>query len=230
MTFKFLNIALPSLIMGASCYIGATNAALIDTNNGTFIDTSTNLEWLDITDANSYTYGDLQIALQDGGALEDWTLSDEETFDVIIEQAFRNVSGIMYDGYSLYEYTFNMEDKCNNNSAPFIPSSCSTDWNQWYANLGIMGSIHESEYNLIQIENILTLPLVTSANSFNATTIKLWHNGDTNQIKRVTNSTYDNDTIYQYGLFKAATVVPEPSTLAVFALGLCGLAARRFKK
>ena len=30
--------------------------------------------------------------------------------------------------------------------------------------------------------------------------------------------------------FEPSTEVPEPSTLAVFALGLMGLAARRFKK
>ncbi|WP_246129079.1 PEP-CTERM sorting domain-containing protein [Colwellia demingiae] len=43
-------------------------------------------------------------------------------------------------------------------------------------------------------------------------------------------STYWDDDFVSWSLSYNSTPVPEPSTLAIFALGIMGLAARRFKK
>ena len=52
---------------------------------------------------------------------------------------------------------------------------------------------------------------------------------DSNATWIWTSKAYDDNNVY-FSAAITATDVPEPSTLAIFALGLMGLVSRRFKK
>ena len=54
MTFKFLKSTLVGLILSTSCLVNVANAGIIDTANDSFIDTSTEIEWMDFGINNQY--------------------------------------------------------------------------------------------------------------------------------------------------------------------------------
>jgi len=89
MNFKFFNYALITISLSISCLI-TTNAfaSLIDTNDNSFVDTATNLEWMDFGVNNIHTFNYVASQLDEGEVYEGWRLATIGETLTLWENAF----------------------------------------------------------------------------------------------------------------------------------------------
>ena len=70
MKFKFLKTTFTGIVLSISCLVNMANAdvILIDTDNDSFIDMNTGLEWMDFGINNNHTYNFVASQLGEGGS------------------------------------------------------------------------------------------------------------------------------------------------------------------
>jgi hypothetical protein len=211
-----------------------SNAGLItDTNNNSFIDEATGIEWMDFGVNNQYTYNEVVSLLGEGLQFSGWRLPTEREALDLWYNAFQDFPSSFYTNYrrdGLYNDTYLHGGTLNSRyTYDGDPKPYFSPWDEEFDAMGFnsvwrAGTEQQQKISqglfLNSEGNIATLKYtnITHANendwvsSYGAT-------GQQNMLKgRI-------DTSYSAMLMK----VPEPSTLAIFALGVMGLVSRRLK-
>jgi len=219
MKFKFLQAAVIGLMLSV-CNIA--NAGIINTTNSSFIDNTTNLEWMDFGVNNQFTYNYVAGQLSTGGVYDGWSLATEDQVITLWNNMFYSLVGYTASSVGTYLSLKDIQNNLNVTTGMYE--------NTWQYLTQIIGANLTSSYN---IESIGLFKTNTDRISFAQIKIA---NEDYNFSSRagIYNPTSANaflssrvDNKYSTFLVKnvlSTTSVPEPSTLAIFALGLMGLA------
>jgi len=231
MKLKFLQAAVAGLMLSACSF---ANATLI-THNGYTLDTDTKIvsngviEWLQWTETKNESINSSLATFSSDG----WTLSSNaQMFGLFADFGFsttgslESVSVIEYgsyiggsdtDSYDLFLALFGA-----NEIADGIASYGTGDDGR----LGVHAYFGDDENN----NGFFQRASVLSDNLFNGTE----ENAPFSQLSAEDffNTANDREFYTSVALVRnvSSTSVPEPSTLAIFALGIMGLSARRFKK
>jgi len=207
------------------------NAGLIDTSESSFIDETTSLEWMDFGINNRDTYDFVTGQLEAGQAYEGWRLATRD------------------EVYDMYANTFLVLDADVVSPLDSIGRSSVGDGRNepvsvldsifavmGYNTLRQEGSPFELRWatGLFQGGDGLSLfQTYDVVGSFE----KKFSNDSVNFYNHRNFDSYSDSTslVYSTMLIKNdvlgnSTTVPEPSTLAIFAFGMFGLASRKFKK
>ncbi len=201
MKFKFLTVVFAGLLISTSCLVNVANAGLITVN-----------EWHDTSDGY--------------GGLKQSNFSDDIFYAVSLTGIFNNTDTYeMINGYRLAtesEYTTAWAAR------DFVNGDFLTDTTVWpYYNQG--GWSGYTWNGIIRYEFLFSDSLTTGL-STHAGTSEGYTAAWATKYKQ---SYTPNDPLISnwagFVLIKTQEV-PEPSTLAIFALGIIGLASRRFKK
>lgn len=222
------------VLAGALTISTAANAALIvDTNNDSFIDTSTGLEWMDfgITNNQSFDYVSSQLVV--GGVYEGWRLPNVEE----VLAMWWNIGDL--DNYTPdYSFTDSRIDR-----RYFAADDLNNDTNTESAFDQVFSIIG---YNKVQPYGS-TGEKFTSYGFFEGTDSLSWlryenytmHPGVPDRIiyrddQNINSERSTTNELYSTLLVKAdsssSTEVSEPSSLAVFGLAGLLLAGRRFSR
>lgn len=204
MKFKFLKAAFAGLVFTVSSSVYAE--LMIDTANDSFIDTTTGLEWMDFgvnTSYSSYEVASLLTTTFSG-----WSLATEVQVVEMWGNAFEDIATATngnFDKIQLLWYIANTDQAQNDFDAVF----------------DIMGARWDSNVEVSFYD--------TGGDFAGYVEVK---NGGGAKVN-TGNHDYGNNTIAYYGTMlvrEGAVDVPEPAAFAIFALGMIGLATRRFKK
>lgn len=234
MKFKFLKVAIAGLIMAVG---GFANAGLIsDTNNDSFIDDTTGLEWMDFGINNHLTYNQVAAELEVGGLYYGWEIGESLQVETLFRNAFIGLGEtLMYDSPSHIE---------------LIDGAGAFD-NVWSGILKKMGIRYEEKPWFLPLQ-LRFASLLENDTTFGRLNLLIF-TGVSYYSIRDDNFTYSDNTRHPFWrmppplvgyvgprdwsstlmstlLVRSTVEVPEPSTLAIFALGIIGLASRRFEK
>ncbi|MFT7109657.1 MAG: hypothetical protein ACI843_001319 [Psychrobacter glaciei] len=213
-----------------------SNAGLItDTNNNSFIDEATGIEWMDFGVNNVMTFREVSDELQRGGIYEGWSIASETQVMALWHELYFSTAETFY-AYRFFAYTSNnplWEDYLSImgfNELRQDPANLMRD------SLGIflgddsnlkIATYHEDIF-LSNVEAHASLmdfyeelpPLCYDVSC------GPYPNGYAQQNEERANLSY-----LGYSTLLVRNVsVPEPSTLTIFAMGIIGLVSRRFKK
>lgn len=206
MNWKMLKVTLAGLILSVSVF---ANAGLIPFGIQTDIDTSvlTDNGW-DLNFQSAWGSQDAHdYDMFAGIALDDY---------VFIGAVYAGTSNIAVGAAILYsdllEYTFGNSTNVSNGAAWYFRE----DYSMGFADIGESISLSSAD---------------TYSDSGDLSKLS-WHmQNNYTAGYRVGNYTSNNSGVYEKVVFTTSAIeVPEPSTLAIFALGIMGLASRRFKK
>ena len=212
MKLKLLNIALVSLVLSVSCLTNVANAGLI--KNGNIItDTDTGLDWYALTATTGNSYNTMSSLLSDSNSI-----------------------------YFGYEYaSFQQLESLWQNAgyitaiAPLVSigNNTTTNATDILALNNLMGLFGQTGtnccarssgiYNAISGNSRLIWDWLPDAGGSGIT-----YTGITTSPSAITWA--PRNDIGHWLIKETPTDVPEPSTLAIFALGIIGLASRRFNK
>ena len=230
MKFKTLKITLAGIILFITCLVNVVNAEVIkiDTDNDSFIDTSTNLEWMDFGINNNYSYNSVVSELGSGGIYSEWRLASKDEVYNMWALAFLNVGANFEDKDYYGIEQFRAQDGKNTFGSVFTGITQIMGYN------GIHGA---GEIN----EHVAAVGLFQGSNGISY--VNNWTYSDEHGISnrddvsalvdhgnlerwRTDNSVYWSTMLVK----KEITEVPNPISLAVFTLGFMGLGICRFKK
>jgi len=212
MKFKFLNIILAGFILSASCLVNISNAGLItDTDNNSFIDETTGLEWMDFGVNNSHTFDQVKGLLSTTYA--GWTLATQTEVLTLWHNAFADDattisisdSGARYADYRVFTTVGRLAYK----DIYVKMGDRKYDMLGWFED--DTGSLSYTYYNVSGIPTLNTL---------------VYGRGINYDAERDKSGSANSTMLVRTSLES----VPEPSTLAIFALGILGLVSRRLKK
>jgi hypothetical protein len=206
MNTKFLKAALVSVVLSVS---GFANAGLIPFGIQTDIDTST---------------------LTNNG----WSLNFQSDWGSLAAHDYEMFAGIALDEYvfigALDRNTSNIALGAAVRLSDLLNYTTGNNTNNhngasWYFRNG-------SAMGFAAIGETVNLYSADISNDDGSLSKLSWHMHDWSTAGfRVGNMFDNNSENFEKVVFRAsATDVPEPSTLAIFALGMIGLASRRFKK
>ena len=87
---KFINVKITfvGIVLFISCLFNVANAEIIDTTNDSFIDINTDLEWMDFGVNNHLTYDEVISLLGEGGLYEEWSLATAEQVYTMMANTF----------------------------------------------------------------------------------------------------------------------------------------------
>lgn len=204
MNVKVLKAALAGLVLSVS---GFANAGLIQSDylnsgdNLSVLDTASNIEWLDLSVSTSWSFSNWNSLVQQGNG---WRLATNSEVVNLFNTAFPTYAAI-YGGTG---YVDTNDVNLIQNFIDFQTLFGTTIWN---AN-------NVDSYGLFKNENGISEMMGVSRWS---DTYRIFSTNFNSSVPEINNGIY---------IVRDATSVPEPSTLAIFALGVMGLASRRFKK
>ncbi len=219
MKFKFLKAVAAGLILSASCLVNVANAGLINIGNGSTSDIDCTIGCMDIYQQayDSSYFGSSSV-----------TINSLSLFGKVGQSWF--YSGV-YDVYIGY-MNGNYDSITTNYSSNFGSAATYTDTVNLATDMvaDVLTVDLDFNYNT-SLGDLLIQFTRTSEDSYGGFaygTNYLWSrvyrwagsNGTGGDSGYALNSRFDVSTAQ----------VPEPSTLAIFALGLMGLVSRRFKK
>jgi hypothetical protein len=207
------------------------NAGLINTTNASFIDQNTGLEWMDFGINNIDTYEFIASQLDTGDKYEGWRLATKD------------------DVYTMYSNTF--LTLAADYVSPLDSIGRSTVVDGKNKSVSILDNIFEvMGYNTLRQEGspfeirwatglfkgtdglslFKTYDLVGSFEKrFSGDSVNFYDHANFDHHMENTNAVYSTMLVKNQHLEKS-TQVPEPSTLAIFTLGMFGLVTRKFKK
>ena len=202
MKFKFLNTALAGLILSASCLVTEANAGLIEVKWDTTVETSFN--WAPTT-----TIGEaisIVITLDNGQSSALNQTWDKTNF---VQFRIESASGWQFSSDSIYLRTSSgvfATDSSGNVTSAGSWKGFSSSVASWDAGLDA-GKWYNNGVNSVAYNNDYSMGL------------------------SVTNVEGNLEGANWYvSSVQPSSNVPEPSTLAILALGMMGLASGRFKK
>ena len=203
MKFKFLKQLTIAymLIVGTYANAGLINSDYLVLGDGlTYFDTETQFTWLDTTQTQNMTYAN---ALS---TFTDYRLASNGEIEDLFGKVFPNFQ-INYFGHSYY-------------TGEGVIASNEASLDAFGLLNGTFGGSTNYTYGVYKDEDNISRLFGGWDQSGGSFIAGLEHNG-----------VYESaNTGYGVMMVKKTEDVPEPSTLAIFALGMMGLAARRFKK
>jgi hypothetical protein len=219
---KFIKVAFCGLVLSAS---GFSNAAIIhgnlefDETNSLILDDMNSRTWLSFDTLTGSSITDLLSSLASGGAYEDYQVAsfvDAILFvDAFLGTTTHPCSSITSNTVCETNYSYTDGDFGDNWNTGYdyaIFNSITTGVNDYgWIEFAVTGSRLTVQPDWTPVENVNTF--FQGGPSFNqggTMGFLAWKDG----VERSNNK----------------NSIPEPSTLAIFALGLMGLASSRFKK
>lgn len=220
MKLKILQAAVACLILSV-CNIA--NAGLI--NYGQFTtDTTQNLDWLDITSTTGMSYDEVTLALN--SSLGGWRYATQAEFNSLVLSIMPDTNHI--DPNSNYTCT-----NCFDEYANFIELIGGNVSNGSVPEFQLLGNVLLDSPDIFVAAGITHSTAVARFTGQNFDGFGLGNSVSIDRPNLITHGWSQPDNAAQSDIstfLVRATQVPEPSTLAIFALGIMGLAARRFKK
>jgi len=245
MNNKFLKAVITGVVLSASCMVNVASAGVITTLGELSRDSSTNVvsdakgfEWLTLDSNQSWTNYDhlINTRLQSGGDLYGWSIATaNELFPMFKNAGFQ--SSAFADNACIDN---NSSTFCNQGGTATFSFSNTANYqtfydmfelgNNWGTNVSVDFFMtptgdgffaNNNSYTYVQVRTDATM---------------LWHTGAAGgSVEGYYNYGSHNATHHMPLAFyrvnsATSNVVPEPSTLAIFVLGVMGLATRRFKK
>lgn len=225
MKFISVKITFVGIVLFISCLINVANSSMIlDTDNDSFIDISTNLEWMDfgINVNQSYDYVASQLGVD--GIYEGWAIANRNQVSTMLANAFMGL-GAEYenlnhngpgelrvdDGFNVVGSVIkDIQEKMGTNITYNEGTSDEYIWNQGFFVDGNIVRRFDIEVYTGSVRDLTHSDYVDL------------HNQD------VTGWKWQSHTYRSTMLVKSASV-PEPTTLTIFALGIMGLGIRRLK-
>lgn len=204
----------------------ANAGVIVDTNNDSFIDSSTSLEWMDFGQNNLLTYNQVGSLLNSPANTENWRLATEE-------QAISLWTNLFYNKGA----TFNIITPDNN--ALMNLSDYSSSRLHWdlYEIMGYNIVHTEFEGRDIGTSRGLVANAVGGLTSFNfgsnprgTSQVSVENHKSTDQFYKTHTSEYYSTLLVRDYKDNTATSVPEPPTLFILALGFVCLLSRKFIK
>lgn len=205
------------------------NAGLItDTVNDSFIDETTGLEWMDFGINNADTYNQVAAQLGLGGRYEGWTIATTDQTWLMLRNAFFGLGANLE-----LENTTDLRVQDGRNEHGSVIQEIIEKMG--YNKVSSEGRYYEKEYSsgLSMGNNGLTKVMINmypdklvqnspSEDDVWMTTYEYsnYYNIDSSSFSTMLLRTYDSPV----------TDVPEPTTIAIFALGMFGLVSRKFKR
>ncbi|WP_259367139.1 MULTISPECIES: PEP-CTERM sorting domain-containing protein [unclassified Colwellia] len=179
----------------------ASSAGIINAADETFVDTTTGLQWMDFGVNNQHTYTEVSSMLVT--TYSGWQLADMQQ---VIELWDNMLAPLSTD---VNRYDTGAEYSNYSGAEPYT---------------GLKAIIGENTPNM----SLGWFADNTGSMSYAYSDM----NGYAHVMGRNSNyDSYKTNTNERYSTFLVRSAnVPEPSTLAIFALGMIGLASRRFKK
>lgn len=202
---------------------------ITDTNNNSFIDETTGFEWLDFGINNHQTYDYVNSQLAIGGEYEGWRLATEDDVFSMMANAFLGLgaTGEAPNNYGTDQ--LRVTDGKNKSGSVMSPIFEAMGYNY----LIYSGHKYEQEAAYGLFESTKGLGLIEHY-EFTGSERDLTYDDQAQFRTSVDFSWHTDNTspLYSTMLIRTdmATDVPEPSTFAIFALGMLGLASRKFKK
>lgn len=202
MKFKRLRVTLLSCVFIAINIVNVANASIIDNGDYTTVN---GIDWLDMSFSVGISYNDVLALTVAGEALEGWSVA-----------SFDDVSNM----YGAFGYTV-------------MPNN--TSGSTYDANLGwdvfqtLVGRTYGSETHGFTIGYVSN---IGNGKEGQPTWQQAIHTGFNGYWRGDTYGEAPDDGQGWVGtyLMRVPAEVPEPSTLAILALGMIGLASHRFKK
>lgn len=212
MKFQIFRALTLSILLITSNIVSA--GLITDTNNDTFIDNTSGLEWMDFGINNQYSFNQVKGLLTT--TYLGWELANQDQVLAMYDNAFGVDSQALPDGSPYFRYGYRSKtfllDTFDKMGYAFKSSYWSAAYG-WFLN-------DESKLSYFDFQVFAQAALTEVYGTKNnpdedIDTVKPYYS---TMLVR-TFSTQDDVT----------QDVPEPSTLAIFALGMIGLASRRFK-
>jgi len=208
MKFQFSNVVIIGCVLSFGCMLNVANAGII--NNGDFT-TVDGADWLDMSFTDGKSYNEVLSLIQSGNTLFGWRVA-----------SFNEVEA-MYRSFGYTETPNDTSDQyyVTNNGYDQVLQHLGSTYNGGTTYAFTVGYVNNIGNNYSS-QNTWQQVVQTGAISSNNNGFwrgDSWGNAQSNA----------NSMIGTY-LTRGGAVVPEPSTLAIFVLGIMGLASRRFKK
>jgi len=213
MKSKFLNTALTGLILSATCLVNVANSGIIthgylttDDASNYITDTNTGRLYTRF-DAFDWTVAQTLTAIESDGEFEGWNVMTSTQADEFIAAALGRATTSCH--------TSNFGTICGGISG----------WSD--GDFGASFDHNEDYFGFIDLKAGERGYAVGEIGYFSGNSIRRHDNWG----YEATMDGYNSSHAINLTLYKDIKMdVPEPSTLAIFALGLMGLASRRFKK
>ena len=214
MKFKFLNIALVSLVFSITFLSSLANAELIKIGH-TISDTDTGLDWFALTATTGNSYNTMSSLLSDSNSIYfGYEYASFQQLKTLWQSA----------GYiSTITPTADLRggNSTNNNANDFLALQILTEL------FGVTGTNccdrSSGIYKATSGTERLIWDWMTETQQYSTTWTQIKANPE------ATSWSVDNE-IGHWLTRETPKDVPEPATIVIFALGIMGLASRRFKK
>lgn len=236
MNLKLIKITIISLFFTLSNFAQA--GLITDTSESTFIDQSTKLEWMDFGINDSHSYNEVKSLLTTTYA--GWALATSSQVFNLWSNAFSgvgsntdriNASGPTFAYYNntsptntdMLEVFAKMGYSFNNGSGS----------HGWFANNdGLLDYVHFHRYGLSDAESSRQTAQIYGPNTNNDNNMSTKNSYYSTMLVRKADIVSPNPMLLNVrNLPSPMNIVveaPEPTTFAIFALGMIGLIARRY--
>ncbi|MCP4324968.1 MAG: PEP-CTERM sorting domain-containing protein [Alteromonadales bacterium] len=222
MKFKFVKSALATLTLAATFMITPTHAGFIDygaltlLNDGDIYvtDSINGVDWLRWDQVKTLNYSQLQTAIGAGGAFDGWSIARNADMN--------DFTNALFEGLST----------CDNLT---MTQSCTGAVNFDYALFNkLMGKAYDYDpshnFAWFLSDNGIEQE-VGFVQAYKDNMYKFNEGTNLTNSDQYSNVGMDPDLPIGFQLYRESDVaVPEPSTLAIFALGMIGLASRRLSR
>ena len=224
MKFNLLNKALLGLILSACLSVNVANAGLIsDTDNDSFIDDTTGLEWMDFGINNGQSFNYVSSQLTAGGVYYGWRLATEEEVYTLTVNAFLGLGAELESigDDEIYAADYQHKNVWGDVFSVMGYNSTWTPDGEVMAN--ISRGLFADSHNTLQVASFNDI-----LNPVDAYFDDIIYSNNAQKSYLEKYRLTAGDAIVSTFLVKK-TSIPEPSTLAIFALGIIGLASRKLK-
>jgi hypothetical protein len=215
MKFKFIKAIFVGTILSAICGVNVANAGLIiNTTNDSFIDETTGLEWMDFGVNNKHTYNEVTGLL--ATTYSGWSLATETEVPTLYRNAFAGTATWIFESATGDIYA-RYSAKLIERKTQFDAIMTTMGYNGWTVNTSLsLGLFQDDEGGMSGVE--------VSNSSIKNDYVEIWGRGTDYLHYR------ERDSYFYSTMLVRPAMVTEPSILAIFVLGIIGLASLRFKK